>query len=127
MSESIVAERAYGFALEIVKAYKFLTIEKKEYVLSKQLVRSGTAIGANLNEAISSQSKKDFIYKLGIGLKEARETNYWLRLLKDSEYFDIKLYAKLNNECEEIIKILSSIILTTKARYFKNPGATHNS
>jgi len=127
MSESIIAERAYIFALKIVKAYKFLVNEKKEFVLSKQLLRSGTGIGANVNEAISSQSKRDFIYKLGIALKEARETKYWLRLLKDSDYFDLIKFAKLNNDCEEIIKILSSIILTTKARYFKNPGATHNS
>ena len=126
MSESIIAERAYKFALEIIKVYKFL-VREKEYVLSKQLLRSGTSIGANVNEAISSQSKKDFIYKLSIGLKEARETKYWLRLLKDGEYFDLIIYLKLNNECEEIIKILSSIILTTKARYFKNSSTTHNS
>ena len=122
MSESIIAEKAYRFALEIVKAYKFLVNEKKEYVLSKQLLRAGTSIGANINEAISSQSKKDFIYRMGIALREARETKYWLRLLKDSDYLDMKIFSKLNNECDEIIKVLSSIILTTRSKYFKKPN-----
>ena len=94
MSESIIAEKAYKFALEIVKAYKFLVNEKKEFVLSKQLLRAGTSIGANINEAISSQSKRDFIYRMGIALKEARETKYWLRLLKDSNYLDLKMFSK---------------------------------
>ncbi len=118
-SESIIAKKAYSFALNIIKVYKYLTSEKKEYVLSKQLLRAGTSIGANVNEAVSSQSKRDFVYKLGIALKEARETNYWLNLLKDSDYLMYPQFEKLRDECVEIIKILSSIILTTKERYFK--------
>jgi four helix bundle protein len=119
-SESIIAGKAYAFALEVVKIYKLLSNERKEYVLSKQLLRSGTSIGANINEAISGQSKRDFVHKLNIALKEARETNYWLNLLKDGEYISSKEFESLNNKCNEIIKMLSSIIITTKERYFSN-------
>ena len=119
-SESIIAAKAYAFALEIVKIYKVLVNEKKEYVLSKQLLRSGTSIGANINEAISGQSKRDFVHKLNIALKEARETSYWLNLLKDSEYINQVECETLNGKCNEIIKMLTSIIMTTKERYFNN-------
>lgn len=118
--ESIIAKKAYSFALEIIKLYKLLVTDKKEFVLSKQLLRSGTSIGANINEAISGQSKRDFVYKLNIALKEARETNYWLNLLKDSDYINLIEFESLNTKCEEIIKMLTSIIMTTKERYFKN-------
>ncbi len=124
-SESIIADKAYAFALEIIKTYKQLVNEKKEYVMSKQLLRSGTSIGANINEALSGQSKRDFVHKLSIALKEARETNYWLKLLKDSEYMSLKDFEFLNTKCEEIIRMLSSIIITTKERYFDKK--THNS
>ena len=119
-SESIIAGKAYAFALEIVKIYKLLVNERKEFVLSKQLLRSGTSIGANINEALAGQSKRDFVYKLNIALKEARETIYWLNLLKDSEYINVVEFESLNNNCNEIIKMLSSIIITTKERYFNN-------
>jgi four helix bundle protein len=117
-SESIIAGKAYIFALEIVKIYKVLVEQKKEYVLSKQLLRSGTSIGANINEAVAGQSKRDFVYKLHIALKEARETNYWLNLLKDSLYISLVEFDELSNNCNEIMKMLSSIIITTKERYF---------
>lgn len=117
-TESIVAGKAYAFALEIIKLYKFL-VERKEFVLSKQLLRSGTSVGANINEAVSAQSKRDFIHKLSISLKEGRETIYWLRLLKDSNYIQGGEFDKLNNSVEEVIKMLTKIILTTKERYFK--------
>jgi four helix bundle protein len=117
-NDSIIAKKTYAFALRIVELYKYLVTQKKEYVLSKQLLRSGTSIGANINEAISGQSKRDFVYKLGIGLKEARETFYWINLLKDSSYITIDQFAELTIDCNEIIKILSSIILTTKEKYF---------
>ena len=123
-SESIIASKAYSFALEIVKVYKSLVNERKEYILSKQLLRSGTSIGANINEAIAGQSKRDFVYKLNIALKEARETNYWLNLLKDSEYMNLVEFDALNSKCNEIIKMLTSIIMTTKERYF-NKGNTN--
>jgi four helix bundle protein len=116
---SIIYQKAYTFALEIIKLYKHLSTEKKEFILSKQLLRAGTSIGANVNEAISSESKRDFVHKLGIALKEARETSYWLNLLKDSEYIINEQFIILNDLCNSLIKILTSIILTTKERYLK--------
>ena len=121
-SESIIASKAYAFALEIIKIYKLLS-ERKEYVLSKQLLRSGTSIGANINEAIAGQSKRDFVHKLNIALKEARETNYWLNLLKDSGYINLVEFELLNNKCNEIVKMLTSIIITTKERYFNKENS----
>ena len=118
-NKSIIAEKSYVFALLIISVYKELKSEN-EFVLSKQILRSGTSIGANVNEAISVISKKDFVFKLGISLKEARETKYWLNLLKDSDFISQETFNKSNRDCEELIKILSSIILTTKQRYLNN-------
>ena len=126
-SESIIAKKAYSFALEIIKLYKHLIADKKEFVLSKQLLRSATSIGANINEALAGQSKKDFVYKLNIALKEARETSYWLNLLKDSDYIPFSEFNNLNAFCTEIIKILNSIIITTKEKYFGVVRSTLNS
>jgi four helix bundle protein len=100
-----------------------LVQDKKEFVLSKQLLRSGTSIGANVNEAICAQSKRDFVHKLSVSLKEARETKYWLSLLKDSDYLEGSSFKLLVDSCDEIMKILSSIILTTKQRYFNSKEA----
>ena len=119
-NKSIIAGKAYAFALDIIVVYKQLTYDTKEYVLSKQLLRAGTSIGANVNEAISSESKRDFVHKLSIALKEARETSYWLNLLKDSSYISQNSFDTLSHSCSEIIRMLSSIILTTKERYFKS-------
>ena len=118
-NKSIIASKTYAFALLIISIYKELKTEN-EFILSKQILRSGTSIGANVNEVISAESKKDFVHKLGISLKEARETKYWLNLLKDSNYINQKIFNKSNKDCEELIKILSSIILTTKQRYLNN-------
>jgi len=117
--KNIIVDKTYAFALQIVSVYKLL-IEKKEFVLSKQLLRSGTSIGANVHEAVASQSKRDFVHKLSIPAKEARETSYWLNLLKDGEYITIEDFDRLATSCNEIIRILNSIILTTKERYFAN-------
>jgi four helix bundle protein len=117
--DNIIVQKSYAFALQIVQLYKSL-VEKKEFVLSKQILRCGTSIGANVHEAIGSESKKDFIHKLGIALKESRETSYWLNLLKDSEYISKDEFNKLSNLCDEIVRILNSIILTTKERYLSN-------
>jgi len=122
-NQNIIVGKSYAFALAIVNLYK-LPVDKKEFVLSKQILRSGTSIGANIHEAIASESKRDFIHKMGMGLKEARETSYWLNLLKDSDYITTEQFAKLSDDCSKLIKILNSIILTTKARYFPSP---HNS
>jgi four helix bundle protein len=90
--DNIIVKKSYAFALEVINLYKFL-IERKEFVMSKQILRSGTSIGANIHEAVAGESKKDFIHKLSIAVKEARETSYWLNLLKDSSYIDQELFA----------------------------------
>jgi four helix bundle protein len=122
-NNSIIGGKSYAFALEVIKIYKSITNDRKEYVLSKQFLRSGTSVGANVNEALSAESKKDFIHKLAIALKEAKETAYWLNLLRDSEYLSIETYVSANNLCNELIKILSSIILTTKQKYLTQPNS----
>jgi four helix bundle protein len=113
MAESIVAAKSYNFALRIIKLYKHLTQEQREFVLAKQVLRSGTSIGANVEEALGGQSKADFRHKLSIALKEARETSYWLRLLKDSDFIKPDAFSSIHGECDEITKILRSIILTS--------------
>ena len=114
MAESIVATKSYSFALRIIKLYKHLTQEQREFVLAKQVLRSGTSVGANVEEALGGQSKSDFRHKLTIALKEARETSYWLRLLKDSDFIKFDAFNSIHGECEELIKILKSIILTSQ-------------
>lgn len=114
MEESIIMNKSYSFALRIVKAYKFLTEEKKEFVLSKQMLRSGTSIGAMVRESKFAQSRLDFINKLSIGLKEANETLYWLDLLHDSRYIDEGVFQSIRNDCNEIVSILVSIVKTSK-------------
>jgi four helix bundle protein len=114
MKENILKEKSYLFALRIVKMCRFLTEEKREFILSKQVLRSGTSIGANIEEAGQGQSKSDFIHKLSISLKEAVETNYWLRLLRDSEYLSENQAESLLNDCRELEKLLTSSIKTAK-------------
>lgn len=111
---NIIKEKSYLFALRTVKLYKYLIEKKKESVLSKQLLRCGTSIGANVEEALGGQSKKDFLSKLSIAYKESRETHYWLRLLKDSEIITNKEFDSMIFDCEELQKILTSILITTK-------------
>ena len=111
--QNIIQQKSFNFPLKIIKLFQSLKNEK-EYVLSKQLLRCGTSIGANIEEAIGGQSRKDFFMKINIAYKEARETNYWLKLLKDSNLIEIKTAELLINECEEILKILGTIIKTMK-------------
>jgi len=113
MMENIVRKKAFAFALETIKVYKLL-IEKKEFVLSKQLLRSGTAIGALIAESEHAESKPDFIHKLAIAQKEAQEASYWIELLFYSAYIDKTIFQLMNNDLKEIKLILSSSILTTK-------------
>jgi four helix bundle protein len=108
-SENIVQTKSYNFALKIIRIYKYLSQEKKEFVLSKQLLRSGTSIGANVEESIGGQSKADFFAKITIAYKETRETSYWIRLLKDSDYLTLEQSADLLNDVEELLKIIGSI------------------
>lgn len=111
---NILNEKSYAFALRIVKAYQYLTTERKEFILSKQLLRSGTAIGALIREAKYAQSNADFIHKLSIAIKEASETEYWLMLLKDSGYIENKMFESIVVDCIELLKLLTSIIKTMK-------------
>ncbi len=114
MKKSIVYEKAYPFAIRIVKAYQYLMQEKREFVLSKQLLRCGTSIGANVAEANGGISKADFSNKISIAYKECLETKYWLALLKDTAYIDDKTYESLYHEADEIAKILFSILKKTR-------------
>ena len=117
---NILREKSYAFALRIVNLYKFLISEKKEYVLSKQILRSGTSIGANIAEASQGQSKPDFVHKLSISLKEAFETQYWIELLRDSEYLEVKFSDSLIIDCCELQKILTASIKTAKKSLERN-------
>ena len=118
MKENVVLEKSFAFAVRIVNLYKYLCAEKREYVLSKQLLRCGTSIGANVNEAQAGQSKADFIAKMSIASKEARESKYWIELLTKTDYLDKnKKHTKtLINEIEELIKLLTSIIKSSQAK-----------
>lgn len=111
MKESIVRQRSYNFALKIVRLCEHLK-ETRHFEIAQQLLRSGTSIGANVEEALAGQSRKDFFAKMSIASKEARESNYWLRLLKDSGICDSNEVQELMNKSEELIKILNSIVKT---------------
>ena len=123
--DNVIQLKSYDFALRIVKLSQFLVRDKKEFVLSKQILKSGTSIGANIEEAIGGQSDKDFKSKMTIAYKEARETKYWLRLLRDSGYSDKTEVQSLLMECEEILKILGSTVKTMKIHI--NETSTNNS
>ena len=112
--KNIIQEKTFLFAVRIVNFYSYLIDMKKEYVLSKQILRCGTSIGANIEEAIGGQSKRDFINKVSIAYKESSETGYWLRLLKGTNYINDKMFNSINTDCEEIIKIITSIQKTSK-------------
>ena len=109
-----VEEKSFRFAIRIVNLYRFLRQEKKEFVLSKQLMRSGTSIGANIAEAQQAQSRADFVSKMNIALKEAAETNYWLRLLRATEYMTDEEFDSVYHDCRELEKMLTAIIKSTK-------------
>ena len=113
MSRSIVKEKSFDFAIRIVKLYKYLMDEKKEFVLSKQILRSGTSIGANINEAQQGQSKKDFLMKMNIALKECTETKYWIELLSATDYINQEQKESIIKDCIEMEKMLTSIVKTT--------------
>lgn len=116
MEEKTIKFKSYQFAIRIIKAYKYLSAEQKEFILSKQMLRSGTAVGALIREAEHAESKADFIHKLSIALKEANETEYWLMLLHDTEFLDEKSFQSIVFDCLEIIKMLISIIKTSKLK-----------
>jgi four helix bundle protein len=112
--ENILKEKSYAFALRVVKLAQYLSSKKKEYVLSRQVLRSGTAIGALISEAEFAQSKPDFVNKLSVGLKEANETHYWLKLLNEGNYISETMYNSIQPQAKELIKLLVSSIKTAK-------------
>ena len=114
IENNVLVDKVILFAIRIVNCCKFLRKEKNEHILSKQLLRSGTSIGANVHECIQAQSKSDFISKMSIALKDASETSYWLTLLNKTDYLDSTMYSSLNSDLEEISKIIVSSIKTTK-------------
>ena len=114
MKDNIIADKTKKFALRIVKLYKYLCDEKKEFIMSKQILKSGTSIGANVKESECAQSRDDFYSKLNIALKEAAETEYWLELLYESEYIEQVHFDSIYDDCKEIIRILTAITKNQK-------------
>ena len=114
MSKNIIEDKSFQFAVRIVNLYMYLTADKKEYVMSKQLLKCGTSIGANVAEAERGQSKADFYARLSIALKEAHETYYWLRLLKATEYLSNEEFVSMEKDIKEIIALLMAICKTTQ-------------
>jgi four helix bundle protein len=112
--DNVVISKSFKFAVRIVKLYKHLTESKKEFVLSKQLLRSGTSVGANVREAHNAESDGDFIHKLGIAQKECDESLYWLELLKETDFLIEQEFISMYNDANELLKIIKSIIITMK-------------
>lgn len=122
MSESIVKTKSFELAIRGVNFYKWLVSEKKEFVMSKQFLRSITSVGANVREAVNAQSKPDFIHKLSIAQKECDESMYWLEILKETSYISVIEFDSIHQQCNEVLKIIRSIIITSKKKLI-----THNS
>ena len=120
VENNVLAEKSIEFAIRIVNCYKYLTKHKHETVMSKQVLRSGTSIGANVHEAIYAQSKADFVNKMNISMKEAGETSYWLTILHRTEYIDTEMYNSIDSDLKEILKILASTIKTSKINEQQN-------
>lgn len=118
--DNMVLNKAVDFAVRIIRLYQYLTSQKQEFVLSKQILRCGTSIGANLSEATEGYSRKEFETKVYIALKEARETEYWLKLLEKTDYLSSEEYLSINNDCEEILKLLVSITKTLRNHEIQN-------
>ncbi|MBZ0263771.1 four helix bundle protein [bacterium] len=119
MKDNVVKSKSFTFALRIIKLYKYLCDEHREYVMSKQLLRCGTSIGANIEEALGGQSDKDFVAKVSIAYKEARETGYWLQLLHESDFLDDIQFHSIDSDLDELKKLLSSILITMKKKINK--------
>ena len=116
MKDGAIQKKSFAFAVRVVNLYKFLTTEKKEFVIAKQVLRSGTAIGALVREAEQAESKPDFVHKMAIALKEANETEYWLELLHETKYLDQAAFDSIHPDTVELLKLLTSIITSTKQR-----------
>src|SRR5690348_17215658 len=118
--QNIVREKSFAFAIRVIKMYDFLKEYKKEFILSKQLMRSGTSIGAMVREAINAETSKDFSHKLSVAQKECDETCYWLELLKEANYISEKEFASIYNDATELLKIIRSIIIKSKHKLETN-------
>ena len=116
MKENVLKDKSFQFAIRIVNLYKYLKKAHGEYIISQQLIRSGTSVGAIIREAEHAESTKDFIHKLSIGLKESNESKYWLDLLFATEFITKKMYESLNKDCEELLKMLTASVKTSKLR-----------
>ena len=114
MKPNILKDKSFAFAVRMVKLYQYLIKEHHEFVLSKQVLRSGTSVGACIRESINAASKKDFIHKLTVALKEADETSYWLDLLRHTGFLDEKIFVSLTDDCNELIKLLTASLKTVK-------------
>ena len=114
LKDNVIADKSKSFAIRVIKLYKHMSERKKEYVLSKQILRSGTSIGANIREAIQAQSRNDFISKMNIALKEASETEYWLELLHETDFITDAEYQSVSADCSELNKLLISIVKSSK-------------
>ncbi|HMS91241.1 MAG TPA: four helix bundle protein [Candidatus Absconditabacterales bacterium] len=120
MRENVIQKKSYEFAVKIVLLYKKIVRQHNDFIISKQLLRCGTSIGANVEEANGGQSKKDFLSKMSIAYKEARESDYWLRILKDTQMISKEEYTTINNLLQEILKIITKIQTTTKENIKNN-------
>jgi len=118
--QNIIKEKSFAFAIKVIKMYNFLKENKKEFILSKQLMRSGTSIGAMVREAINAETSKDFIHKLSIAQKECDETCYWLELLKEVNYISEKEFISIYNDAIELLKIIRAIIIKSKQKLETN-------
>ncbi len=116
MKENVLKTKSFQFAIRIINLFKYLKTTHGEYIVSKQVIRSGTAVGALIREAEYAESTKDFIHKFSVGLKEANETRYWLDLLNATEYLDDKMYKSLGDDCDELLKLLTATIKTSKSK-----------
>lgn len=114
MKQNVIKDKSFAFSLRVIKIYKFLTDQKREFVLSKQLLRSGSSIGAMVREAEHSESKADFIHKMSLALKEANETDYWIELLFESGYISQPAFESISYDSKELVKILTKIVKTSK-------------
>lgn len=122
MKRNVVQEKSFAFAVRIVRLARFLRHEVKEYDLCSQILRSGTSIGANIEEAIGAGSRKDFLHKMTVARKEARETHYWLRLLVESETLPQEKLASLEQDCDELIRLLNSVTMTANQECNEGPA-----
>ena len=135
MGKSLVFEKSLAYAVRIVNLYKYLNEQKRETVMSKQLLRSGTSIGANISEALNAESDSDIIHKLAIAQKEVNETSYWIQLLEKTDYLTSQEYQSMSNDIDELRKMIASIILTKKENshrskrneQLREANETHNS